>query len=67
MKKLHEKTNRKCPKCKSRFGVFLSSNLHKGKSEVICFYGYCNWSMNIKDWNNKYKRSQFKDHGYLSN
>ena len=63
-KELHEKSNRKCPKCKSRFGVFLSRNIYIGLSTVICFNGDCDWSMNILEWNNKYKRSQFTDSGY---
>ena len=60
---LHEKTRRKCPKCKSRFGVFLSKNLIKGKSQVICFNGYCDWKCSITEWNDKYKRSQFINTG----
>lgn len=38
-----------CPKCNSRFGVILSSN----KSEVICFNGDCDFSMNIVEWNRR--------------
>ena len=65
MTKLHEKTKRKCPKCKSRFGVILTKNLNKVKSQVLCFNGDCDFKMNIMDWNKKYTRSQFKDSGYL--
>ena len=61
--KLHEKTKRKCPKCKSRFGVFLSQNIYKGRSEVICFFADCDWKTTITDWNNTYMRSQFRDSG----
>lgn len=45
-------TKRKCPKCKSRFGVKLINQ------EVICFYGFCDWKIGVKEWNLKYKRSQ---------
>lgn len=62
--KLHLRTKRKCPKCKSRFGVFLSPNLYKDKSSVICFYANCNWSMSIAEWNKKYIRSKFIDPGF---
>jgi hypothetical protein len=65
MPKLHEKTNRKCPKCKSRFGVFLAKNTNKGNSLVLCFNDNCDFRMNILAWNKKYTRSQFKDPGYL--
>ena len=65
MTKLHKETKRKCPKCKSRFGIFLSTNLYKGLSRVICFNGDCDWNTSIIDWNNTYKRSQFKDEGYI--
>ncbi len=64
MAKLHRKTYRKCPKCKSRFGLFLSKNIFKSKSEVMCFNGDCDFKMNIRVWNKKYKRSQFIDSGY---
>ena len=60
----HTKTNRKCPKCKSTFGVFLSKNIFKAKSEIICFNGNCDFTMNIVDWNARYKRSQFVDEGF---
>jgi len=63
--KLHKETNRKCPKCKSKFGVVLIKNLNKGKSQIICFNGNCDFKMNILEWNKKYTRSQFKDPGYL--
>jgi hypothetical protein len=64
MAKLHEKTKRKCPKCKSRFGVVLCKNIYIGKSEVLCFNGDCDFKMNITNWNTTYKRSQFKDSGF---
>lgn len=66
MTKLHEKTTRKCPKCKSRFGVILTKNIYKGKSQVLCFNGNCDWKMNIVEWNNIYTRSQFIDSGFKS-
>ena len=64
MTKLHDETKRKCPKCKSRFGVVLTKNLNKGKSQVLCFNGDCDFKMNILEWNKRYTRSQFKDPGY---
>lgn len=66
MEKLHEKTNRKCPRCKSRFGVILTKNIYKGKSQVLCFNGDCDFKMNILEWNKKYTRSQFIDSGFES-
>ena len=64
--KLHDSTKRICPKCKNKnYGhLFLAGNLYKGKSTVMCFYAYCDFQMNIVDWNNKYKRSQFRDPGF---
>jgi hypothetical protein len=66
MAKLHDKINKICPKCKDKiYGhLFLSKNIYKGKSDVICFHGLCDFKMNIIDWNNKYKRSQFRDPGF---
>jgi hypothetical protein len=65
MNKQHKKTKRKCPKCKSRFGVILAKNIYKGKSTVLCVNGDCHFSMNITEWNNKYTRSQFYDDGFI--
>ena len=62
----HTKTNRKCPKCKSTFGMMLVKNIHKGKSEIICFNGNYDFKMNIVDWNDRYKRYQFVDEGFKS-
>ena len=53
-------TKRKCPKCKSRFKVFVSKNLNPDNSRVICFNGDCDWSTTVTEWNQKYKRSQLK-------
>lgn len=58
------KTQRKCPKCKSRFGVFVSKNTDPNKSRVICFNGYCDFSMNINVWNDKYLHSQLNGSPY---
>lgn len=55
-----------CPKCKNRiFGhVFLSNNIYKGKSNVICFNGDCDFKMNINEWNKHYPKLKFKDNGF---
>ncbi len=49
-----------CPKCKDKtYGhLFLSKNIHKGESTVICFNGNCDFSMNISEWNNKTKNNR---------
>jgi len=64
MSKLKEKMKRKCPKCKSRFGVILTKNIYKGKSEVLCVNGDCDFKMNIVEWNENYVRSQIVDSGF---
>lgn len=48
-----------CPKCRSRFGIFLSKNIDEEKSEVICFNGYCDFRMNVLEWNKEYPKMSF--------
>ena len=60
-------SKRFCPKCLNKtYGhVFLSGNLYIGKSEVICFWAYCNFNINNNEWNKLYPTVKFKDKGYL--
>lgn len=53
-----------CPKCKSRFGIFLAQNMYVGKSEIICCYAFCDWKANILIWNKENPKQQFKDNGF---
>ena len=57
MKPRFNEITRKCPKCKSRFGLVLIYNLKKNKRDVLCVNGDCDFKMNIDEWNKKYKRS----------
>ena len=45
------KSQGKCPKCKSRFGVFRTANLNPRKEEIICCNGDCDWKTDIASWN----------------
>lgn len=50
-----DKKNKKCPKCKSRFGMALIE-----KSKVICFSGACLYTCTLDEWNDKNPDNKFE-------
>lgn len=50
-----DKENKKCPLCKSRFGMALIE-----KSKVICFSGACLYTCTLEEWNKKNPDNKFK-------
>jgi hypothetical protein len=56
----------KCPKCKNKnYGhIFKVGNLIPENAKVMCFHGYCDFSMNILEWNALYPHMKFRVKNY---
>ena len=56
----------KCPKCKSRFGLIVTSNFNDEKKQLMCVNGDCDWKINYLEYYNKKKLEELKTEQLLN-